>query len=192
MQVTVCARIETEVGTPSRGQRYLDRGFPTDESASANSGSLTAMTMLPPATYLPYSSNLTTPYANSMRMDCISYITTPFLVGITENNNTVTISSCSDAVAAYGVSLADFLLWNPDLSNGTSWADLPCQIIETPYGLSHARFVAWNPAVLNNCTGMYPGYDYCVSIPHYKPTYTSTTPPAPSFTPPAGICTTTA
>ncbi|KAI0857961.1 hypothetical protein F4860DRAFT_487726 [Xylaria cubensis] len=251
-------------------------------------GSLTAMTMLPSATYLPYSSNLTTPYANSTRMDCISYITAPFLVNITDNNHTLTSSSCSDAVAAYGVSLADFLLWNPDLNNDTScvlaknvqycvqisavpapnitdycieyqipppgydclsfaaqagiepaqfvewnpavgsdcsrflpglqycvavyhyrqpgftsncnqfavandtnWADLPCQIIETKYGLSHGRFVAWNPAVLSNCTGMYPGYDYCVSIPHYVPTYTSTTPVAPSFTPPTGVIMTT-
>ncbi|KAI8945349.1 hypothetical protein F4801DRAFT_568522 [Xylaria longipes] len=243
-------------------------------------GSLTAMTMLPAATYVPFSSNLTTPYANSTRMDCISYITAPFMVNITDNNTTVTSSSCSDAASAYGVSLSDFLLWNPELNgtnpcvlasntqycvqtssvqaqnitnycteyqipaagydclsfaaqagiesgqfaqwnptvgsdcsnflpglqycvavyhykqpgitsncnqfavaNNTNWADLPCQIIETQYGLSHARFVAWNPAVLSNCTGMYPGYDYCVSIPHYVPTYTTTTPFSPSFTP---------
>ncbi|KAI1108518.1 hypothetical protein F5Y14DRAFT_82245 [Nemania sp. NC0429] len=235
-------------------------------------GSLTAMSALPSATYVAYSSNLTTPYANSSRMDCISYITAPFLISITDNNHTVTSSSCSDAAAAYGVSLADFLLWNPDLSNKTpcvladnvqycaqitaleaqdvtdycteyqipapghdcfsfaaqvgvdpsqfvlwnpsvgsdcakfkpglqycvsvyhykqpgitsncnqftvanetDWLDLPCQIIETKYGVSHARFVAWNPSVLNNCTQMYTGYDYCVSIPHYVPTYTSTT-----------------
>ncbi|KAI1120092.1 hypothetical protein F5Y10DRAFT_290339 [Nemania abortiva] len=245
-------------------------------------GSLTAMTMLPAATYVPYSSNLTTSYANSTRMDCISYITAPFMVNSTDNNNTYTAtsSSCSDAALAYGVSLSDFLLWNPELNgtnpcvlasntqycvqaaavqaqnitdycieyqipdagydclsfaaqagidptqfvewnptvgsdcsnflpglqycvavyhykqpgytsncnqfavaNDTNWADLPCQIIETQYGLSHARFIAWNPAVLDNCTGLYPGYDYCVSIPHYVPTYTTTTPFSPSFTP---------
>ncbi|KAI3336890.1 hypothetical protein HD806DRAFT_475086 [Xylariaceae sp. AK1471] len=235
-------------------------------------GSMTAMTALPSATYVAYSSNMTTPYANSTRMDCISYITAPFLISITDNNDTVTSSSCSDAAAAYGVSLADFLLWNPDLSNNTScvladnvqycaqitavqaqditdycieyqipssghdcfsfagqagvdpsqfvlwnpsvgsdcskftpglqycvavyhyqqpgiipicnqfivanetdWLDLPCQIIETKYGLSHARFVAWNPSVLNNCTEIYTGYDYCVSVPYYTPSYTSTT-----------------
>ncbi|KAI1381144.1 hypothetical protein F4677DRAFT_118218 [Hypoxylon crocopeplum] len=60
-------------------------------------------------------------------------------------------------------------------ANNTNWVDLPCQILETKFGLSHARFVAWNPAVQQNCTGIYPYYDYCVSIPGYKPTYTSTT-----------------
>ncbi|KAI0449631.1 hypothetical protein F5B21DRAFT_509009 [Xylaria acuta] len=242
-------------------------------------GSLAAMTMLPAATYIPYSSNETTPYANLTRMDCISYITAPFLVNITDNNNTVTSSSCSNAAAAYGVSLSDFLLWNPALNgtnpcvladntkycaqttavqaqditeyciqsqipdpgydcisfaaqagidpeqfvlwnptvgsdcsnflpglqycvavyhyqqpgitsncnqfavaNDTNWVNSPCQIIETKFGLSHARFVAWNPAVLDNCTQIYSGYDYCVSIPHYVPTYTSTTTSSPTLT----------
>jgi hypothetical protein len=49
----------------------------------------------------------------------------------------------------------------------------PCDIIETKFGLQHARFVAWNPAVNVNCTNLRYGYDYCVSIPNYKPTYTS-------------------
>ncbi|KAH7081116.1 hypothetical protein BKA63DRAFT_201695 [Paraphoma chrysanthemicola] len=49
----------------------------------------------------------------------------------------------------------------------------PCAVMETQYGLSHARFVAWNPSVFQNCTGIVYGYDYCVSIPNYKPTYTS-------------------
>lgn len=61
------------------------------------------------------------------------------------------------------------------MANETSWAALPCQIIETKFGLSHARFVAWNPAVLSNCTGINRFYDYCVSIPNYKPTYSTTT-----------------
>ncbi|KAJ3577806.1 hypothetical protein NPX13_g2762 [Xylaria arbuscula] len=242
-------------------------------------GSLTAMTLLPAATYIPYTSNETTPYANSTRMDCISYITAPFLVDIIDNNNTVTSSSCSDAAAAYGLSLSDFLLWNPDLNginpcvlanntkycaqastvqaqnitesciqtqipepgysclsfvaqagidpnqftlwnpsvgsdcsnfqpgleycvavyhyqqpgitsncnkfvvaNDTNWANSPCQIIETKFGLSHARFVAWNPSVLSNCTEIYSGYDYCVSIPNYVPTYSSTTTSSPTLT----------
>ncbi|KAL5328782.1 hypothetical protein ACEPPN_002286 [Leptodophora sp. 'Broadleaf-Isolate-01'] len=72
--------------------------------------------------------------------------------------------------------------------------ELPCQDIETKFGLNHARFVAWNPAVLNTCRGMVAGYDYCVSIPNYRPVYTTTssisvTSPdttiysAPTFTP---------
>jgi hypothetical protein len=53
-------------------------------------------------------------------MDCISYIAAPFLVSITDNkNSSVTSSSCSYAAAAYGVSLSNFLLWNPEL-NGTN------------------------------------------------------------------------
>ncbi|ETS76429.1 hypothetical protein PFICI_11816 [Pestalotiopsis fici W106-1] len=59
--------------------------------------------------------------------------------------------------------------------NNTNWALNPCQILETEFGLGHARFVAWNPAVLNNCTGLYQGYDYCVSIPNFTPVYTTTT-----------------
>ncbi|KAI0141569.1 hypothetical protein GGR57DRAFT_404025 [Xylariaceae sp. FL1272] len=239
-------------------------------------GALTAMSALPTATYVPYSTNKTTPYANNTRLDCTSYITAPFRVNVTSVNGTsviTTSSSCSAAAAAYGVSLLDFLLWNPGLgndttsctltpmrqycaqitsaraedvtdacvkfqipspgydcdnfmaqsgiepsefvrwnpsvgsdcskfspgteycvgvyhykqpgittncnlfavANDTNWAHQPCQIIETKFGLSHARFVAWNPAVLTNCTEMYSGYDYCVSIPHYVPTYTTTT-----------------
>jgi hypothetical protein len=49
----------------------------------------------------------------------------------------------------------------------------PCDIIETKFGLQHARFVAWNPSVNVNCTNLRYGYGYCVSIPNYKPTYTS-------------------
>ncbi len=57
------------------------------------------------------------------------------------------------------------------MANDTQWVDQPCQILETQFGLSHARFVAWNPAVQTNCSGIYPGYEYCVSIPNYRPTY---------------------
>ncbi len=61
--------------------------------------------------------------------------------------------------------------------------DRPCTLMETAYGLSHARFVAWNPAVKQDCSGLYPGYEYCVSIPNFKPTYTT---PAPAtYTEPA-------
>ncbi|KAK8084055.1 hypothetical protein PG996_002836 [Apiospora saccharicola] len=59
------------------------------------------------------------------------------------------------------------------MANETDWVRNPCQIIETQFGISHARFVAWNPAVQTNCSGLYSGYDYCVSIPGYKPTYTT-------------------
>ncbi|ORY04390.1 hypothetical protein BCR34DRAFT_57224 [Clohesyomyces aquaticus] len=60
-----------------------------------------------------------------------------------------------------------------DMANITNWVQDPCGIIETKNGLSHARFVAWNPSVLQNCTGIKPHNDYCVSIPNYKPTFTS-------------------
>ncbi|KAH8162385.1 hypothetical protein CIB48_g5862, partial [Xylaria polymorpha] len=68
------------------------------------------------------------------------------------------------------------------VANDTNWANSPCQIIETEFGLSHARFVAWNPSVLDNCTEIYSGYDYCVSIPHFVPTYSSTTTSSPTLT----------
>ncbi|KAH7038274.1 uncharacterized protein B0I36DRAFT_359860 [Microdochium trichocladiopsis] len=67
------------------------------------------------------------------------------------------VSNCNQLVAA----------------NNTEWTSNPCQIIETKFGISHARFVAWNPAVQSDCRGLYLGYDYCVSIPGYKPTYTT-------------------
>lgn len=51
--------------------------------------------------------------------------------------------------------------------------DDPCGIFETKYGLTHGRFVAWNPMVNNDCTGIQRHNDYCVSIPGFKPTYTS-------------------
>ncbi|KAL6697209.1 hypothetical protein J3F84DRAFT_368307 [Trichoderma pleuroticola] len=72
-------------------------------------------------------------------------------------------------------------------ANNTNWVELPCQIIETEFGISHARFIAWNPAVQDNCTGLYLGYDYCVSIPNYRPTYTSTTPFATALPSPAAL-----
>ncbi|RYP41942.1 hypothetical protein DL768_010417 [Monosporascus sp. mg162] len=107
---------------------------------------------------------------------------------------------CDYFAASYGVERDQFVLWNPSVgsecenfrngivstcnsfvvANDTEWANDPCTQIETKFGLSHARFVAWNPAVKTNCTGLYLGYDYCVSIPGYKPTYT--TPALPSAT----------
>ncbi|KAH8682066.1 hypothetical protein BX600DRAFT_544497 [Xylariales sp. PMI_506] len=76
-------------------------------------------------------------------------------------------------------------------ANDTNWIDQPCQIIETEYGISHLRFVAWNPVVQDNCTGLYLGYDYCVSIPNYKPTYTTTATTWPTPTLPTGTATAT-
>jgi hypothetical protein len=49
----------------------------------------------------------------------------------------------------------------------------PCGIIESKFGIQHGRFVAWNPAVGQGCLGIYDGYDYCVSTPNSKPTYTA-------------------
>ncbi|KAK3898440.1 hypothetical protein C8A05DRAFT_18986 [Staphylotrichum tortipilum] len=69
------------------------------------------------------------------------------------------------------------------MPNDTNWIDEPCTLMETAYGLSHPRFVAWNPAVQQNCSGLSPGYEYCVSIPNYKPTYT--TPSPATYTEPA-------
>jgi hypothetical protein len=78
-------------------------------------------------------------------------------------------------------------------ANATAIAILnPCGIIEREQGLSHARFVAWNPSVKDNCkfclhvclqamfadrilgSGLRKGEEYCVSIPGYKPTYSTT------------------
>ncbi|KAK8036494.1 hypothetical protein PG991_001631 [Apiospora marii] len=70
------------------------------------------------------------------------------------------------------------------MANETDWVRNPCQIIETQFGVSHARFVAWNPAVQTNCSGLYRGYDYCVSIPGYKPTYTT---PSAGLAPVTGL-----
>ena len=36
--------------------------------------------------------------------------------------------------------------------------------------------------MLDNCTGLYMGYDYCVSIPNYRPIYTTTTAIGTAFT----------
>ncbi|KAI0400687.1 hypothetical protein F4802DRAFT_583672 [Xylaria palmicola] len=77
-------------------------------------------------------------------------------------------------------------------------SNMPCQTFESKFGLQHARFVAWNPTVKDDCksnsysilrggaelgvgngmtnfnvgSGIVKDYDYCVSIPGYKPTNT--------------------
>ncbi|RKU47569.1 hypothetical protein DL546_007056 [Coniochaeta pulveracea] len=74
------------------------------------------------------------------------------------------------------------------MPNTTSWINRPCEIMETTFGLQHARFVAWNPAVKDNCAGIYPLYEYCVSIPNFKPTYTTpATQPPPTGRPPTVV-----
>ncbi|KAI2463544.1 hypothetical protein F4781DRAFT_416270 [Annulohypoxylon bovei var. microspora] len=236
---------------------------------------LTPMSMYPNATYVASSAGA--PYGNLTRMDCDTYATAPILTNYTINGTTS--FACEDVVKQYGVTMDNFLDWNPSLNgtspcvmanntqycvatyatispgivgaciqtdiatsgydcngfmaihgldkdrfslwnpgvgtncenfkvgtyyctavahykqpgitsncnlfaspNDTDWANLPCQEVETQYGISHDRFVAWNPAVLDNCTGLYMGYDYCVSIPNYRPTYTTTMAVGTAFT----------
>ncbi|KAH7392283.1 hypothetical protein DE146DRAFT_634435 [Phaeosphaeria sp. MPI-PUGE-AT-0046c] len=88
---------------------------------------------------------------------------------------------CDEFLALWGLSIENFAAWNDGVGSACeNWvlvlAD-PCGVIETAYGLQHARFVAWNPAVGQNCTEMEAGYDYCVSIPGFKPKYSSYVPP---------------
>ncbi|KAH6679021.1 hypothetical protein B0J14DRAFT_649409 [Halenospora varia] len=64
------------------------------------------------------------------------------------------------------------------LAHDTDSVRSPCLIVETQYGLTHGRFVAWNPAVGVNCTGIERNYDYCVSIPGFKPVFSTTIPAA--------------
>ncbi|KKP02983.1 LysM domain-containing protein [Trichoderma harzianum] len=104
--------------------------------------------------------------------DCAQFkIGTQYCIDVLHYRQPGITSNCNKFVAA----------------NNTNWVELPCQIIETEFGISHARFIAWNPAVQDNCTGLYLGYDYCVSIPNYRPTYTSTTPFATALPSPAAL-----
>ncbi|KAK3331670.1 hypothetical protein B0T19DRAFT_438558 [Cercophora scortea] len=101
---------------------------------------------------------------------------------------------CAFLAARYNVTIATLAQWNPSLgatcsgyktdavSTCEKWAianitapATACTDFETNFGLLHARFVAWNPSVKTDCTGVVQGYDYCVSIPGYKPITTTTT-----------------
>jgi len=61
-----------------------------------------------------------TPYANETRQDCATYMTGYSLTNLSTN---ATITSCSEIASGYGVSLTDFLNWNPSLNSSN-----PCVV----------------------------------------------------------------
>lgn len=65
-----------------------------------------------------------TPFGNNTRLDCATYVTPPVLVNAT--NRTFSYS-CANVAKAYGVSVADLLLWNPSINQTGGIVD-PCEL----------------------------------------------------------------
>lgn len=64
------------------------------------------------------------PLANGTRADCVTYVTLPVLV---DAENREFSYECSAVAKAYGISLSDFLAWNPGV-NATSGFNYPCEL----------------------------------------------------------------
>lgn len=113
---------------------------------------LTPMSAYTNATYVASSAGA--PYGNLTRMDCDTYVTAPILTNYTGNGTTS--FACDSVIDQYGVTMDNFLEWNPSL-NGSS----PCLMNNnTQYCV--ATFATVSPGIVGACieTDIAPsGYD---------------------------------
>ncbi|KAK3901605.1 hypothetical protein C8A05DRAFT_34695 [Staphylotrichum tortipilum] len=94
--------------------------------------------------------------------------------------------TCAAVETKFGISHADFIAWNPAVSNdcatnfwlGQAYCIVDgddCGKVEATFGITHAQFIAWNPVVSSDCqTNFSLGQAYCVGLGQAQSSTTST------------------
>ncbi|KAF8851534.1 hypothetical protein BDZ45DRAFT_545181, partial [Acephala macrosclerotiorum] len=119
----------------------------------------------------------------------------PTQTGIVSSSTEYYITQSGDGCASiedkFGISFAQFYVWNPAIGSGcgslwlgeTYWVAAPsqpgistacteyyvtksgdsCGSIEDAFGITFAQFFPWNPAIGSGCTSLWLDETYCVA-----------------------------